>query len=113
MRVSVWSSDVCSYDLRVAEVVAQVELDIDTAVALPRDIDELVEDHVDIIRRVILSASEQIAQRLVREILRIIAAEQDIRRAELGDLALHLDVEIIDREVDRRSRKSTRLNSSH
>src|SRR3546814_19643200 len=58
-------------------------------------------------------AHEQAAEGLVREIIRIIAAGENIDRAEQRDLIFHLDVEIIDREARLEDRKSTRLNSSH
>ena len=43
---------------------------------------------------------EQAAQRIGREEVRGIAAGEDVGRAEVGDLAVHLDVEVVDREAE-------------
>src|SRR3546814_20306452 len=80
MRISDWSSDVCSSDLGRCSALA---------------------------------SGKQVAERLGRETFRIIAAEQDVCGPELRDFALHVDVEIIDRDADIRIGKEGKFGRQY
>mgnify|MGYP006181223941 CR=1 FL=1 len=76
--------------------------DVDhAAVGLAGDVNVLVEDLVDLEHGGgVLATRELITERLTAEVLRIVTSEQDVRRAELGDFLVHLDLEVIDREAE-------------
>src|SRR3546814_9019298 len=102
MRISDWSSDVCSSDLRDIEAVVQqagLRLDLlgQGARALPRPVDEFQHrqiEAVDILGAVAATGIALIAEDILQG--------QEIRDLKLGS--------VDDPDLDR---KSTRLNSSH
>src|SRR3546814_8322119 len=98
MRISDWSSDVCSSDLQTAEEI------LDTGVR------PIIADDYD--ARAV-KFGEEIANLPPEDRARLI---QELMRQDPGALHSWLEIDIIDRMRNEgliRDRKSTRLNSSH
>src|SRR3546814_7386649 len=118
MRISDWSSDVCSSDLRASRAAGQRDVarteDADAGLAggLRLDIARPGDRYIDVARDepfgidVARSGDADVARR------DIAAADFDIARSRNLDLGI-LARQLRDLEIARSDRTSTRLNSSH
>src|SRR3546814_5280697 len=126
MRISDWSSDVCSSDLDIEAVVQQAGLRLDLlgqgARALPRPVDEFQHrqiEAVDILGAVAATGIALIAEDILQgqeirdlKLGRVDDPDLPLVDAGEGDIVLH---DVIDRATFLivEDRKSTRMNSSH
>src|SRR3546814_7088747 len=104
MRISDWSSDVCSSDLHVVQLVL-------AGLQLGRILFVLVAQLGDVgvpEQRVVVEVHLGVERHDV-------AGTGHHQRVDLHQRGVELDERLVDRgdELDRRDRKSTRLNSSH
>src|SRR3546814_17910651 len=95
MRISDWSSDVCSSDLVELEALADIF----------RQVDEAARDG----QRVVLITFDEAAETFVRIEVRVaVATVQDRSGIEIGNAVAHLDVEIVERQREQIGRASCR-----
>src|SRR3546814_1564821 len=117
MRISDWSSDVCSSDLRSGLAILRAEREEALGDVGPRAVDQV--DHVEAGGALDIGLGELRADDLDEESLELglEAGELLQHRAAAGaglqrqrDLVLGRDADV---DADGEERKSTRLNSSH
>ena len=82
------------------EIEALVQLLVDVEVRI------LDRQDVELVRCVRRCTGEQRAQRIIGEAVRRVTAKQDVRRPQLRDLVLHVDIDVIDRKAELASRHS-------
>src|SRR3546814_8950257 len=113
MRISAWSSDVCSSDLATRAAAAAPNRmtmggagtgtpPVDVLVEPPLDVDELVLLEVEVEELVLLDVEELV-------LLDVLVPPPKLLELDV-DETLPLEVEVL---VEPPDRKSTRLNSSH
>src|SRR3546814_15531568 len=119
MRISDWSSDVCSSDLADHAVVDETQ--IEAAHRLPAGVDRLRGQIIDLARQ--LTAGEIVAEG-VRQILAGVADRELGRSRDRADRVLDVDVEPVDRKsvvsgksvsvrVDNGGRRIIKKKSTH
>src|SRR3546814_5626883 len=108
MRISDWSSDVCSSDLRIGAALAlnaaRAPIDLGVAAARPGDVAGAAEGSADRSRRIAKRAAQRSAEASAQAAPKPAAAAEQLRRGR-GRKCQGRRGE--------RDRKSTRLKSSH